>query len=176
MKCHFCFSYAPRALMAWRLHFCTSGRRTVNMHTADRQGAVNVRPGICQNKRHLQNKSVILMDNSGENKQHWLLFPEIFIAGAARAVISAVLRDRSSLFAHLSTRQSVKETAVMCINASLLSHETRCKPFTLLKSFEGKYDKLTSVGTVCGMLVRSEWDKSPSQKMTFRLILLGMLL
>lgn len=31
--------------------------------------------------------------------------------------------------------------------------------------FQGKYDKLRSEGTVCGMLVHSEWDKS-SPKMT----------
>lgn len=148
-------------------------------HT-DREQSMSA-PEICQNNHHLQNKSVILMDNSGKNKQRWLLFLELFIAAAARAVSSAVLHDRSSLFPHLSTLQSVKETAaVMCINASLLSHETQCMPFTLLKIFffffsQGKYDKLRSVGTVCGMLVHSEWDKS-SPKMTFRLILLGMLL
>lgn len=103
-------------------------------HTAREQSMSA--PEICQNSHHLQNKSVILMDDSGKNKQRWLLFLELFIAGAARAVSSAVLHDRSSLFPHLSTLQSVKETAaVMCINASLLSHETQCTPCTLLKIF-----------------------------------------
>lgn len=175
MKCHYCFCrVAPwpdgfiSAQVADTPSACTQ-------HT-DREQSMSA-PEICQNSHHLQNKSVILMDNSGKNKPRWLLFLELFIAGAARAVSSAVLHDRSSLFPHLSTLQSVKETAaVMCINASLLSHETQCTPCTLLKIFfQGKYDKLRSVGTVCGMLVHSEWDKS-SPKMTFRLILLGMLL
>lgn len=59
--------------------FRTSGSRAVRVHVAHRQGAVGVTlpplpRGICQNNRSLQNKSVILMDNSGKNKQRWLLF------------------------------------------------------------------------------------------------------
>lgn len=54
--------------------FRTSGSRAVRVHVAHRQGAVGVTlpplpRGICQNNRSLQNKSVILMDNSAKNKQ-----------------------------------------------------------------------------------------------------------
>lgn len=100
--------------------FLASGRHTIRAHAAHRQGAVSVSPGeICQNNHCLQNKSVILMDNSGKNKHRWLLFWEIFIAGAAWAVSSAVLHDGFSQFPHLSALQSVKETAaVLCISTS----------------------------------------------------------
>lgn len=86
----------------------------------DREQSMST-PEICQNKQHLQNKSVLLMDNSGKNKQRWLLFRELFIAGAAgAAVLQSFMTDPHHF--HICQHNSVKETAaVMCIKASACS-------------------------------------------------------
>lgn len=134
-------------------------------------------PEICQNKHHLQNKSVLLMDNSGKNKQRWLLFHELFIAGAARAVGSAELHDRSSLFPHLSTQQCEKDCCCHVHQGiSLLSPEMPCMPFTLLKIFSRANTinwgvKVQYVGCLCTL---SETNHPP--KWHWGMILLGMLL